>query len=442
MSRILPTAATCSIISAKVSYRKCDGRANTTPDELWAQICKKRDECDQAIKRIPGMAFFFSAVAAVESKVKKKNTNEDTEEEGDLNNTSHKQQVVYWPAISYWMAVQSQNGTHVSTVPVHSALLEIGMDITAKALPDCKKGREEQSSAPLCATLKDHSNHFLQSKVDISFAQGLNSLKDELMEEPLGSAMNGSERVVRLQVVSSSFCSTLRDKAVPALIRSGLKFDVYGIENCSVPSGSEIRTKALASPIVVAMNDIERAMKKLGYALYRGEVYKKVGSSKYTFEHCCTVKKFLSLLGNSEHFKETIIKHLNKLDSILGDPESEFPRQLKINYDLIEVSDGFCFSISERRFVENAIRDSDVGRETPRAYVEYEHDKVPEPRYFREILENSLSETDVQIFCEYFMRLLHYGTKQHKEKVLCLIGEPNSGKTSLFAPITRIIPER
>ena len=177
------------------------------------------------------------------------------------------------------MIVQSQNGTHVSTVPVRSALLEIGMDVTAKALPDCKKGREEQSSAPLCTTLKDHSNHFLQNKVDISFAQGLNNLKDELMEEPLGSAMNGSERVVRLQVVSSSFFSTFRDKSVPALIQAGLKFDVCGIENCSVPSGSEICTKALASPIVVAMNDIDRAMKKLGYALYRGEVYKKVGFS-------------------------------------------------------------------------------------------------------------------------------------------------------------------
>ena len=424
-----------------MSYRKCDGRATTNPDELWAQICKKRDECDQAVKRIPGMAFFFSAVAAVESKVRNDQTNEDTGEEGN-NNTSHKQQVVYWPAMSYWMAVQSQNGTHVSTVPVHSALLEIGMDVTAKALPDCKKGREEQSSAPLCTTLKDHSNHFLQNKVDISFAQGLSSLRDELVEEPLGSAMNGSEHVVRLQVVSSSFCSTLRDKAVPALIRAGLKFDVYGIENCSVPFGSENPTKALASPIVVAMNDIERAMKKLGYALYRGEVFKKVGPSKYTFQHCCTVRKFLSLLGNSEHFKETIIKHLNKLDSILGDPESEFPRQLKINYDLIEVSDGFCFSISERRFVENAIRDSEVGRETPRAYVEYKHDKVPDPHYFKEILENSLSKTEVQFFCEYFIRLLHCGTKQHKEKVLCLIGEPNSGKTSLFAPITRMIPER
>ena len=133
------------------------------------------------------------------------------------------------------------------------------MEVVAKALPDCKMGREEQSSAPLCTTLKDHSNHFLQNKVNISFAQGLNSLKDQLMDEPLESAMNGSEHVVRLQVVSSWFHSTLQDKAVPTLIRAGLKFDVYGIENCSMPSGSENRSKALASPIVVAVHNIERA---------------------------------------------------------------------------------------------------------------------------------------------------------------------------------------
>jgi len=218
------------------------------------------------------------------------------------------------------------------------------------------------------------------------------------MEEQLESAMNGSEHVVRLQVVSSSFSSILRHKAAPALVRAGLKFDVYGIENCSMPFESENRTKALASPIVVAINDIERAMKKLGYALHRGEVYKKVASSKYTFQHCCKVKQFLLLLGNSGHFKETIVKHLDKLDSILADPESEFPRQLRINYDFVEVSDGLCFSISERRFVENAIRDSEVSRETPRVYVEYKHDQVPEPRYFKEILENSPSNTEVKFF--------------------------------------------
>jgi len=49
----------------------------------------------------------------------------------------------------------------------------------------------------------------------------------------------------------------------------------------------------LMKTIVIAMNDVERAMEKLGYLLYKGEVYKKVQSSKYTFKHCCTFKKFL-----------------------------------------------------------------------------------------------------------------------------------------------------
>ena len=45
-------------------------------------------------------------------------------------------------------------------------------------------------------------------------------------------------------------------------------------------------------------------------------------------------------------------------------------------------------------------------------------------------------------FCEYFIRLLNCRIKQHKEKVMCLVGEPNSGKTSLFTPISRLIPAR
>ncbi|KAJ7326088.1 hypothetical protein OS493_028346 [Desmophyllum pertusum] len=150
VSRILPAATTCSLISAKVSYRKIDGRANTNPDELWLQICNKRDECDQAIKRIPGVAFFFSAVAAVENRVKKNPTSEGTEEEGgDNNNNNNAKQVMYWPAISYWIAIQSQNGTHVSTVPVHSVLLETGMEVTARPCQTAKM-EEKKNHLRLC----------------------------------------------------------------------------------------------------------------------------------------------------------------------------------------------------------------------------------------------------------------------------------------------------
>ena len=214
--------------------------------------------------------------------------------------------------------MQSPNGMRVSTVPLHAALLHTGMEVAANALPECKRGNEEKSAAPLCNTLKDHNNQFLQNKVDISFSNGTEILRDQLLDEPM-SSLHGSERVVRMQVVSSLFITKLRDSLIPALVSAGLEFDVYGIEASNLPTEVSQVTKALASPIVIAMHDVERAMAKLGYALNEGEVFKKVACSKYTYQHCCSVKKFLSLLGSNDEFKDTIIKHLNKLVEILGD---------------------------------------------------------------------------------------------------------------------------
>ena len=262
-------------------------------DDLWLNICQKRDECDEKIKNMKGVAFFFSSVATLERRSKEKGEKADSQEQEDDQNNELPER--YWPAITYWIAVQSSNGMRVSTVPLHSTLLETGMEVRAKALPVCKRGNEEESCTPLCTTLKDHNNHFMQTKVDMSFSHSLQLLQDQLLEEPLES-LRASERVVRLQVVCSLFFAKLRDKLIPSLVSSGLQFDVFGIEVCDLPS--EI-PKGLASPIVIAMNDIERAMVKLGYALHNGEMFKKVKNSEYTYQHCCSVKKFLSLLGSN-----------------------------------------------------------------------------------------------------------------------------------------------
>ena len=346
---------------------------------------------------------------------------------------------VCWPAISYWIAMQSPDGLQVSTVPVHSALLNTGLDVTAKLLPDCKRGREEYAVAPLCTTVKDHNNSFLQRKVDQSFDFCLEKLQSQVLEEPV-SQIQGCEKVVRLQAVCPVFASELQSRAIPALVRAGLQFDIFGLQSASTPENQPLGKVLAGSPVVVALNEIERAMSKLGYTLHKGEVFKKNSSAKFTFEHSCTVKKFLSVLASNEHLKDRIVTHFSKLESVLADPECEFTRQLKINYDLIEVCDGWCFSNSRREFVQNPIRE--IGKESPRAFVEYQHTKTPDPKYFQEILENSLSPNEMSHFCEYYLRLLNYGIKPHKEKVMCLIGEPNSGKTSLFTPLTRIIPAR
>ena len=90
-------------------------------------------------------------------------------------------------------------------------------------------------------------------------------------------------------------------------------------------------------------------MSKLGYALHRGEVFKKNSAAKLSFEDECTVKKFLSVLAGNDYFKDRIVTHFSKLESVLTDPESEFTSRLTINYDLIEVSDGWLFSANKKR---------------------------------------------------------------------------------------------
>ena len=129
--------------------------------------------------------------------------------------------------------------------------------------------------APLCTTVKDHNNSFLQRKVDLSFESCLDKLQSQVLEEPVAS-IQGCERVVRLQAVCPVFASELQSRAIPALVRAGLQFDVFGLQNDSPPENQPVGKVLAASPVVVVLNEIERAMSKLGYALDRGFCLRRV----------------------------------------------------------------------------------------------------------------------------------------------------------------------
>lgn len=100
---------------------------------------------------------------------------------------------------------------------------------------------------------------------------------------------------------------------------------------------------------------------------------------------------------------------------------------------------GHCWSIKERRFLESPIPEEKVGLVTPRAFSKYDPQRNADPKYFREILENSLTDSDISEFCDDFLKLLHFNQKRHKDKVPCLIWDANSGKTSLFQPVLGLI---
>ena len=77
------------------------------------------------------------------------------------------------------------------------------------------------------------------------------------------------------------------------------------------------------------------------------------------------------------------------------------------------------------------------GITSPRAYVHYDSLQEPDPKYFEQILTNSLPEGQIQQFALISSR---YSEIKHKRPVPCAIGASDSGKTSLFSPVFQIVP--
>ena len=147
----------------------------------------------------------------------------------------------------------------------------------------------------------------------------------------------------------------------------------------------------------------------------------------------------MNSLAANESFKTRLLRDMKKVIDILADPDCEVIRPIIVDYNLIEVNEEKCWSVSERRFLNNAIPAEEMGLVTPRAFSRYDPSKVPQPKYFQDVLKNSLIENAIGLSCEDFLRLLNFNQKKHKERVPCLVGEPDSGTTSLFYPILGLI---
>ena len=236
--------------------------------------------------------------------------------------------------------------------------------------------------------------------------------------------------------------------AVELLTVAKLQLDKSGFESSTTTSQASTSQLAMtcdedktlsADKLAILVNDTAIAMGKLGYASYRGKVHKKNDQARYTYSYKCEARAFVDTLATNEFFKSRLLGEMKRVIDLLSDPFCELFSPLTINYDLIEVKDGRCWSISRRDFVEDAIEEQQVGKISPRAFCSFDSARDPDPKYFREVLENSLSPQEVAKFCDDFLKLLLYNKKQHKDKVPCLVGDANSGKTNLFMPILGLI---
>lgn len=130
---------------------------------------------------------------------------------------------------------------------------------------------------------------------------------------------------------------------------------------------------------------------------------------------------------------------MKKVIDFLVDFDCEVICFIIVDYNLIEVNDGYCWFVLERWFLRNVIFVDKVGFVIFRVFLFYDFLKVLQLKYFWEVLENSLLEVDIVLFCEDFLRFFYFNKKKYKERVFCLVGEVDSGKMSFFYLIFGLI---
>ena len=97
-----------------------------------------------------------------------------------------------------------------------------------------------------------------------------------------------TKNVLRVQVLREEFKPMMTTSIRWELRRAGLKIDCFGLhgnKNSSPGVETPCTThKPLSCPVTVLSSDIHAAMKKLQFSVYRGDVYKKLAESQFTFK--------------------------------------------------------------------------------------------------------------------------------------------------------------
>ena len=135
----------------------------------------------------------------------------------------------------------------------------------------------------LFKVLKDHKNPFMEELVSSSYQYYFRDEFESFVGDDLDEC--GTENVVGIFLVDPSFHSSF-SWALRKLQDVKLVIDQFGfqLDSSAVPReyGIVDEQARLSDKLTVLVNDIGIAMKRLGYALYGGKVYKKCDKAKYT----------------------------------------------------------------------------------------------------------------------------------------------------------------
>ena len=279
----------------------------------------------------------------------------------------------------------------------------------------------------------------------------MKDLLEDILEDPDSSreslCNDTDDEPIRIVICEKSFLSILGQLRMKCR-DAGWTFQMIPCHKLpGNPPMSDSQMQALntiqpRNPILKIIKKIENAMTTLHCSLHRGQIYVKPKRAMYTYVHYKDVESFLNELTANESFAEDLIGKIPTIASILNSNDCNVIQQMQIDYNLIEVLGGQVFNIEQKQFMPINAEDL-VGHASPRAYVPYDprENPNPNPKLFIEFLDNSFDdEVEKKAFLRKYYQCLCHNKFHHKTRKLCIVGERDSGKTSLLAPLQGIIP--
>ena len=220
--------------------------------------------------------------------------------------------------------------------------------------------------------------------------------------------------------------------AVSNLKKDGLQSIFKDNSKLQTLSGFDIRFGDSDNEIIQVIKKINATVMSLRYALCKGDVYVKPPSAKFTHVLMMNVESYVNKMMVSDVVGEDLVKLCRKIIEIMSHHECELIPQIRFDWDLIEVKDGYCFSTSKRDFIECPIETRDIGKISPRVYAPYYNCKEePVPLYFQQSIENSFPNLSTKInFLNKYYQCLTVNKFPHKCPKLVVAGPRDSGKST------------
>jgi len=372
-------------IHNKVNVLTC--RASYLPEESDKSVLVDKKDClDEVISKINGVEFFISCLT------------------GTTTNCGNAVNAVR-PAVAYFISFKK--GISGCESEVFQAIHDIDLDATVSLI------KTSSSKDPVLQTLKqvvkDHNSTYSKNIIDQWQSKNNNQPKTSC----------------NLVAVDKGLFYSLKN-AYYNLKNDGMNIS-YNFEENNLAGNLRIEP---TTGIGKAIQIVKCAMKKVGHALYSGEIYKKAEHGQFSYVPFCTVDYYLQLLIRNPAIQDDIILHLPRLTALIADPGCKVIEQLVFHFDLIEVRGGFCLKLSSRSFVKTPLSLDDIGKISPRSFSNY-HIKDRSGGYFENSVKNSFPDLFERVnFLNKFYQCLLFGQLPHKCRKLVCEGLGNSGKSS------------